>query len=120
MYRLAGARRAPAGARTNLGVWDAIVGVKGQWSLGDEGRWFVRYCLDLGARESSLTWQAFTGIGYSFGWGDVTVAWRHLAYEAESGETVGDVDFDGPAIAASFRWQGASVARIEYGAGLAW
>lgn len=60
--------------------------------------------LDLGAGESSLTWKAFAGVGYTFGWGDVTVAWRHLAYEAKSGESVEEVDFDGPAIAASIRW----------------
>lgn len=99
----------PVGSRqgsawTSLQVWDAIVGVRGQWSLGDDGRWFVPYYLDLGAGESSLTWQTFAGVGYSFRWGDLTLAWRHLAYETNSDDGVEDVDFDGPLIAASFRW----------------
>jgi hypothetical protein len=83
--------------------WDAIVGVMGRAQLGGS-RWFVPYYLDAGAGESKLTWQATAGIGYSFGWGDVVGAWRYLAYEMDGGKLVDDLNFNGPGIAAVFRW----------------
>jgi hypothetical protein len=35
--------------------WDAIVGLKGRATFGEEHRWFVPYYLDVGTGESSLT-----------------------------------------------------------------
>ena len=57
-----------------------------------------------GTGESSLTWQAMTGVGYAFGWGDVTLAWRHIDYDMKSGKSIESVSFDGPGVAAAFRW----------------
>lgn len=88
----------------SLQNWDAIVGVKGRAQLGDGGRWFVPYYLDVGTGESQLTWQATVGIGYSFGWGDIVAAWRYLDYEMDSGQVMKDMNFNGPGIAAVFRW----------------
>jgi hypothetical protein len=84
--------------------WDAIVGVKGRVTLGSEGKWFVPYYLDVGTGESDLTWQALTGIGYSFGWGDVVASWRYLDYKMKSGSNIESLNFNGPAVAAVFRW----------------
>jgi hypothetical protein len=94
-----------AGDRTS-GVrnWDAIVGLKGRAFFGNARHWFVPYYLDVGTGESSLTWQAMTGVGYAFGWGSVTCAWRHIDYDMKSGKSVESVSFDGPGAAIAFRW----------------
>ncbi len=84
--------------------WDAIVGVKGRVGLGQDGKWFVPYYLDIGTGESDFTWQAMGGVGYTFGWGDVVAAWRYTDYEMKSGDPVEGLTFNGPAIAAVFRW----------------
>jgi len=93
------------GHRTDsLQNWDAIFGVKGRAAFGDGARWFAPYYLDVGAGESKFTWQATVGLGYSFGWGDVVGAWRYVGYDMKSGKTMESVNFNGPAVAAVFRW----------------
>jgi hypothetical protein len=89
---------------TNLKNWDAIIGVKGRFELGAYKKWFVPYYVDVGAGDSKSTWQAVTGLGYSFGWGDVVGAWRHLDYRMKSDTAVESLSFSGPGIAAVFRW----------------
>ena len=84
--------------------WDAIIGVKGRAAFGAGNRWFVPYYLDIGAGESSFTWQAMAGVGYSFGWGDLIGAWRYIEYDMKSGEALQDLKFNGPGIAVVFRW----------------
>jgi len=84
--------------------WDAIVGVKGRYALGAEGRWFVPYYLDVGTGQSTSTWQAMAGLGYSFGWGDVVGAWRYLGYNMKSGQKVESLNANGGAVAAVFHW----------------
>lgn len=94
-----------AGSReAKLQNWDAIVGVKGRLTLGAERKWFVPYYVDVGAGESQLTWQAMTGIGYSFGWGDVVGAWRYLDYKMKSGGAIDSLNLSGPTLAAVFHW----------------
>jgi hypothetical protein len=87
-----------------LSNWDAIVGVKGRMAFGEGHKWFVPYYFDVGTGESDLTWQAMGGLGYSFGWGDVVAAWRYLDYDMKSGKKIESMTFNGPAIAAVFRW----------------
>jgi hypothetical protein len=89
---------------TGVSNWDAIVGLKGRVMIGDERRWFLPYYLDVGTGESSLTWQAMAGVGYMFGWGNVTLAWRHIDYDMKSGKQIEAVSFDGPGAAVAFRW----------------
>jgi hypothetical protein len=94
-----------AGDRTTgVSNWDAIVGLKGRATFGEERRWFVPYYFDVGAGESSLTWQAMAGVGYTFGWGDVMCAWRHIDYDMKSGKSIESINFDGPGVAVAFRW----------------
>jgi hypothetical protein len=84
--------------------WDAIIGVQGQFALGPDHHWVVPYHLDVGSGDSDLTWQAMVGLAYAFGWGDLDVAWRYLDYDVESGGPVADMNFNGPALGATFRW----------------
>jgi hypothetical protein len=93
-------------AQSEVGLtnWDAIVGVKGRFAFGDGGKWFAPYYFDVGTGGSDLTWQAIAGIGYSFKWGDVVAAWRYVDYEMKSDKKIETLTFNGPAIAAVFRW----------------
>jgi hypothetical protein len=84
--------------------WDLIVGFRGRAAFGPDRRWFVPYYLDVGTGESQFTWQAMAGVGYSFGWGDVVGSWRYIDYRMESGKPLQELSFNGPAIAAVFRW----------------
>ncbi len=84
--------------------WDAVVGLKGQFLSGAEGRWTLPYYVDVGTGESDLTWQAFGGVGYRFGWGTVLGGWRHVTYDFKSGSTVEGLDLDGPMLGVSFHW----------------
>jgi hypothetical protein len=90
--------------KATLSNVDAIAGVKGNLMYGADHQWFTPYYLDVGAGQSDVTWQAMAGIGRSFRWGDVIVAWRYLDYDLQSGSGIQNVDFNGPGIAAAFRW----------------
>lgn len=81
--------------------WDGIVGVKGQVRLGD-GHWFVPYYADIGTGSSNWTWQALLGLGYGFGWWDVTLSVRSLSYNFDQDDA--DLRMTGPAFGVSFRW----------------
>jgi hypothetical protein len=89
-------------AETSVTALDGIVGVKGRMKL--DGRWSVPFYLDVGAGDSELTWQALAGISYAFEWGELTAAWRYLAYEMKAGKSFTDVSFNGPLIGATWRW----------------
>jgi hypothetical protein len=91
-------------ASTTSTNWDAIVGVRGRLAFGGQRNWFAPYYLDLGAGESDFTWQALTGVGYSFRWSDVLVAWRHTDYDRKAGTSVQRLSLDGPAIGVAVRW----------------
>jgi len=82
---------------------DGIIGVKGRFQLG-ESRWSVPYYLDIGAGSSKLTYQWLLGVAYSFGWGDVTLAYRDLYFDQADDKFVQDLRFSGPALGATFRF----------------
>jgi hypothetical protein len=93
----------PSGsAERTSSLTDGIVGARGTFELGNA--WYVPWYADAGAGSSRFTWQAMTGIGYHFGWGDLLLAYRHLAYDFDEGGVASNIKFTGPAIAASFRF----------------
>lgn len=89
---------------TKTDVWDAVVGAKGRYRFGEHGRWFLPYYLDVGTGQSDRTWQAMGGIGYTFTWGEVFAAYRHLDYRFDSGDRMKDLSFSGPGVGLGFRW----------------
>ena len=62
------------------------------------------YYFDIGTGDSDLTWQAELALTYTFGWGDIGVAWRYLDYDLKSDSPIRDINFNGPALGAMFRW----------------
>ncbi len=83
-------------------LWDGIVGAKGRLALND--RWFLPYYADVGTGGAELTWQAAAGVGYSFDWGDVSLLYRHLAYDQGGDKLLQDVAFGGGMLGATFRF----------------
>jgi len=84
-------------------TWDGIVGVKGRAAFGDDRKWFIPYYADVGAGQSHLTWQASTGIGYAFSWGEIIATWRYLDWK-EPGDKVPKLTVNGPQLAVAFNW----------------
>jgi hypothetical protein len=87
----------------SIDLWDAIIGVRGRLAFGPDHKWMVPFHFDVGTGDSDVTWQAMIGLAYSFGWGDLGVAWRYLDYDLKSGP-ITDMNFNGPALGATFRW----------------
>ncbi len=84
--------------------WDAVVGVKGMFDLGQAQAWFVPYYFDIGTGDSDLTWQAVLGVGYSFDWGDLRAVWRHLDYDMPREDDLSELYSSGAAIGVTFRF----------------
>jgi hypothetical protein len=49
-----------------------------------------------GAGDSELTSTAYTGVGYAFDWGELTLTYRYLYYDQGQSKTVQDLAFHGP------------------------
>jgi len=96
-----GAFPATGSIRQDKDETDVIVGVRGRTRLG-QGNWSMPYHLDIGTGGSDFTWQALLGVSYSYSWGDVTLAFRHLDYDFGKGGLVEDLTFSGPALGARF------------------
>lgn len=90
--------------QVNEGVWDGIVGVKGRYTFGADGKWFVPFYLDVGTGQSQLTWQISGGIGYSYSWGSAFATWRYLDYKFPSGKAIDNISMSGPMLAVALRW----------------
>jgi hypothetical protein len=85
-------------------LWDAIIGMRGRIGFGDAGKWSVPYYLDAGAGSSTLTWQGMLGLAYTFGWGDVSLAYRHLYYSQKADQFIQSLALSGPLLGATFRF----------------
>ena len=111
-WQLSATVTGPAGAQTfartgnvtkSEELWDAIVGVKGRVRLG-QGNWFMPYYLDVGAGDSTLTWQSVLGVGHAFKWGEVVFAYRYLSYEQSGSKLIEDLSFAGFGLGVKFRF----------------
>jgi len=80
----------------SLDLWDAIIGAHGRIAFDD--RWFVAYYLDVGTGDSELTSTAYTGVGYAFDWGELTLTYRYLYYDQRQSKTIQDLAFYGPVL----------------------
>jgi hypothetical protein len=62
------------------------------------------YYVDVGGGSSNFTWQAFSGVGYRFAWGDVTLGYRHLSYDFHSDRPLDKLAFSGPIFGIGFKF----------------
>ena len=79
-------------------VWNGIAGIRGRVNFC--GRFFVPYYADVGAGASKLTWQAFGGLGYGFGWIDLLAGYRHLSWNLKDNPLFDHMSFGGPVLGA--------------------
>ena len=94
---------APLGSKTvsnGQDTLDGVLGIRGNSKLNES--WYLSYLFDVGTGDSDVTWQALVGAGYSFGWGDILIAYRHLDWQFEPGAVIEEISFSGPALQA--RW----------------
>ena len=84
---------------TNL--WNGIGGFRGRIHLGGDTALFIPYYFDAGAGGSKLTWQIASGLGYHTSWTDLSLTWRYLSFEQNSG-FLRHLSANGPMIMASF------------------
>jgi len=83
-------------------VWDVVVGFRGGIRLSKS--FYIPYVADIGAGQSDLTWQAMAGIGYKPAWDEITLVYRHIDWDFESGSTISDIDFSGPGLLFKFHF----------------
>lgn len=98
----------PAAARAGKATidgehFDGIVGVKGQFRFGTDGRWGIPAYLDVGTGESHFTWEGATGIAYAFQWGEIGALYRYIDYQFGS-NGLQSLKVGGPMVGATFRW----------------
>lgn len=92
------------GVRKSSSNTNFIVGAKGQVKLG-QSNWFIPYYADVGGGSSTSTWQMATGVGYAFGWGDVRLDYRYLAYKENGDDKLLEkLELGGFALGANFRF----------------
>jgi hypothetical protein len=81
-------------------IWNGIGGFRGRVHLGNTGL-FIPYYFDAGAGSSTLTWQISSGVGYHSSWGDLSLTYRCLSFEQNSG-ALRHLVAKGPMIMANF------------------
>ncbi len=82
-------------------LWNGIGGFRGRIRLGDDTGLFIPYYFDAGAGGSKLTWQIASGLGYHTSWSDLSLTWRYLSFEQNSG-LLRHLSANGPMIMANF------------------
>ena len=92
----------PAKLSNSDTLWDGIVGVKGGFMLTEH--WYIPYYADIGAGDSQITWQLYTGIGYRFERVDVVLGYRYLEYDQDDDKFLQDLSFYGPLLGVGFRF----------------
>lgn len=85
-------------------AWDAIVGLRGQLTFGEDKRSYLPYYADVGTGDSDVTWQGMLGVGYAFDWADVVSVWCYPDYDMSSGHTVENLNMSGGAIGVTFHF----------------
>ncbi len=82
--------------------WDGVIGARATVFLND--KWYMPLYGDVGTGDSDLTWQLGAGIGYRFNKVNVTLAYRYLKYEFDSGSDaiLDNLTMKGPALGVSF------------------
>lgn len=91
----------PPGGSTSqtLNKWDGIVGFRGRVRFGDSN-WSLPYYFDIGTGSDNWTWQTWVGVGYQFGWGELSLVVRSLNYYFDDDKL--DLHMTGPALGATF------------------
>jgi hypothetical protein len=100
-----GPRGEPLDGRTFMtsgDLFDGVIGFQGVFDLG--GRWQLPYHVDIGTGDSRITYQGVAGVGYTFGWGELSLGYRYLYYDQGNDGTIHELTMDGPMMSVGFRF----------------
>jgi hypothetical protein len=85
-------------------IWNGIAGLKGTILLG-KSNWFIPFYADVGAGDSDLTWQVFSGLGYSVNDRiDAMLGYRHLEFDQDNDVGIQNLRLGGPALGINIRF----------------
>lgn len=91
---------------TSGSVWDGIIGIKGRALLSE--KWFMPYHFDIGTGDTDLTWQAFAGVGYTYGNYAFIAGYRHLEWhfndDDKGGKVYNDLTNSGPIFGVNYQF----------------
>lgn len=79
---------------------DFVIGAQGKYDINEN--WYIPYMFDIGGGDSTLTYQAMAGVGYSFGWGDIIANYRYLHYKEDA--LIQELDLYGPKVGVVFHF----------------
>ena len=84
---------------------DLVVGFKGRARIWDTA-WFIPFYADVGKGKASQsnTWQAFTGIGRAFSWGEVNLVYRAMYFELTGSDGFNKFSNFGPQLGATINF----------------
>jgi hypothetical protein len=89
-----------ASADYSGGVWNGIVGVRGQIDMAPQ--WYLNYYLDVGTGETSWTAQMLASVGYRMDVLDLIVGYRQTYYQFDKsdkfGKAMDHMSFQGPIV----------------------
>lgn len=94
---IAGGSRRVSASNQN---WDAVIGLRGRQTLSD--RWTLAYYGDIGTGESDLTWQAAMSFDYRINNWNLSLGYRHMAWDISNSAVLSDLSVSGPFIGAKF------------------
>lgn len=78
---------------------DGVAGLRGQYALGQS--WYLSGTGDIGGG-SATTWQLAGAIAWRASWADISLGYRHLAYDQGGHALVRKLSFSGPYLALKF------------------
>lgn len=95
---------ARAGSMSASGTfWNGVVGIRGRVRIA-ESDFYVPLQFDIGSGSTVWSWQAFAGLGYRTPWADISVGYRHLAFQDHGNAVLQKLSMGGPIMAATFRF----------------
>jgi len=84
------------------GLLDGIIATRGIYSL--DNHWFLPFHLDAGAGKSKSTYQIMGGIGYGSSWGDISLVYKHIAWNQDSEMIVNNITLTGTSIGYAYHF----------------
>ena len=85
---------------TSGGIWDAIIGLRGDINFAQN--WYIPLRIDVGTGDSELAWHAHAGLGYRFEYCDVVLSYRYLDWDFDDNDVFDDLNFSGPMAGVKF------------------
>ena len=97
-----GSRLPTVTASPSVDLYDAVIGVQGQYNINEN--WYMPYQFDIGTGDSELTWQANLSVAYRYSWGDIIGTYRYIHYSHDGAGLLEEMDLYGPKLGVVFHF----------------